>query len=361
MIATPLPQLHPLNLGELLDQAIRLYRRNFLTFIGIIATVQIPITALQVVASLFTVSAMPNLQNSNRLLDSSSPMFGAAYFIGMAASVLVTIISFVLIQGLATAALTRAVAGSYLGESVGLWEAYEKIGRSWLSLLGALLLAGLIALGLVIWFIIPCVGWLTGGGILAFFGGVIVPLIAPVIVLEKQSAFHSIRRAWDLSRRRFWWVLGFVLILYIFAQLVITGPVTLIGVAFQFVAGGPLNLSMTAAIIQTVLQSLVQLTFSVIYLPLQIAAITLMYFDLRVRTEGFDLTVLSTDALDNDTGIIQITTQAPPPEQGNLVTMTEMGYFAALSLGVGMLYFLLIAIFGVIGFAMLAANGGIPE
>ncbi len=32
-----LPSLRPLRLGELLDQAIRLYRRNFLTFIGIIA------------------------------------------------------------------------------------------------------------------------------------------------------------------------------------------------------------------------------------------------------------------------------------------------------------------------------------
>lgn len=361
MTATPMPHLRPLNLGELLDQAIRLYRRKFLTFIGIIATVHIPISVLQLVASLFTVSAMPYLQDSGHPLTNSSQMPGAAYFIGMAGTVLVAIISFILIQGLATAALTRAIAGSYLGESVGILEAYEKIGRSWLSLLGALLLAGLISLGLVIWFIIPCVGWLTGLGILAFFGGVIVPLIAPIIVLEKQSASDSIRRAWDLSRRRFWWVSGFVFILYLFAQLVITGPVTLIGVAFQFAVGGPLNVSMTTTIIQTVLQSLVQLTFSVIYLPLQLAAITLMYFDLRVRTEGFDLALLSTDALDNDTGVTGITTQAPLPERGSLVTMTEMGYFAAFSVGGGIVYMLFVAVFGAIGFAILAASGGIPD
>jgi hypothetical protein len=358
MTATTAPHLRPLGIGELLDQAVRLYRRNFLTFIGIIATVQIPITALQLVTSLITVTGMNQLQNPTRPPADPMEMFGPAYFLGIGGSILVAIISFVLVQGLATAALTRAVAGSYLGESVGILEAYEKIGRSWLSLLGALLLAGILGLGLLIWFMIPCVGWLTGLGLLAFFGMVIVPLIAPIIVLEKQMASQSIRRAWDLARRRFWWTLGFVFILFIFAQLVITGPVTLIGIAFQMVAGGPLDLSMMETIIQTVIQSLVQLTFSVIYLPLQLTAITLMYFDLRIRTEGFDLALLSATTSDGQAGLPSITAQAPPPERGNLVTMTEMGYFALVSIGAGVLYFLIFSIFGAIGFAMVAAGGG---
>ena len=43
--------LRPLRLGELLDRAIRLYRANFLTFIGIIAVVYVPLMVLQTAAS----------------------------------------------------------------------------------------------------------------------------------------------------------------------------------------------------------------------------------------------------------------------------------------------------------------------
>lgn len=46
MSATDLSYLRPLSLGQLFDQAIRLYRRNFWKFVGIIAVVQIPYAAL---------------------------------------------------------------------------------------------------------------------------------------------------------------------------------------------------------------------------------------------------------------------------------------------------------------------------
>ena len=46
METSAVPVLRPLRLGELLDQAVRIYRRNFLTFIGIIALVYIPYSVL---------------------------------------------------------------------------------------------------------------------------------------------------------------------------------------------------------------------------------------------------------------------------------------------------------------------------
>ncbi|MCP4424404.1 MAG: hypothetical protein GY803_07935, partial [Chloroflexi bacterium] len=54
MTVTPPLKLRPLSIGELLDQVIRLYRRNFLTFIGIVALVQMPLTLLQWVMTLAT-------------------------------------------------------------------------------------------------------------------------------------------------------------------------------------------------------------------------------------------------------------------------------------------------------------------
>ncbi len=357
MTVTTMPPLRPLGLGELLDQAIRLYRRNFLTFIGIIAIVQIPLTLLQMITSLLTFGGIfTQLEEQAGSFVDPSTLFGPAYILGIIGSGLLALISFVLIQGVATAALTRAVAGSYLGESTGVTDAYRKIGRSWLSLIGALLLAILLSIGLVVWVLVPCVGWLTGFGMLAFFWMVIVPLIAPIIVLEKQVASRSIRRAWDLARRRFWWVLGFVFILFIFGQLVITGPTTLIGFVFQFIVGSPFDFSVSQAIVQTVLQALVQLMFSLIYLPLQLTAITLMYFDLRIRTEGFDLSLLATSVSSSQAEVTEVTAQAPQPEQGNLVTMTEMGHFALLSLGGVVLYLVIVSIFGALAFAMMALS-----
>ncbi len=353
------PRLRPLGLGQLLDQAIRLYRRNFLKFIGIIAIVQIPLTLFQLLTSVLTVSSMfSQLDSESGFPSDPSDIFGPAYFAGIAGSLLVAVVSFVLVQGVATAALTRAVAGSYLGEPVGIMEAYRKIGRSWVSLIGALLLAGLIGLGLLLWFLVPCVGWLTGLGMLAFLSMVIIPLIAPTIVLEQQPAARSIRRAWDLARRRFWWVLGFVFILFVFAQIVITVPVTLVTYIFQFfIGGGPFDFSTTQTVIQTVIQSLTQLTLSLLYFPLQLTAITLMYFDLRIRTEGFDLALLAA-SVGEQTDLDAVTAEAPQPEQGNLITMTELGYFALIEIGVVVLYLVIVSIFIAIFAAFAAASEG---
>jgi hypothetical protein len=358
-LGTP-PQLRPLGVGELLDQAIRLYRRNFLKFIGIIAIVQIPLSLLQMVTSLVTVTGVNTLDPT--VTDPASPfeLFTPTYFIGLLGTIVVGVISIILIQGVATAALTRAVAGSYLGESLGIIESYQKIGQAWLPMIGALILAFIVGIGLVIWLLIPCVGWLTGFGMLAFFWLVLVPLIAPTVVLERQPWTVAIRRAWDLARRRFWWVLGFVLVLFIFSQLVITGPVTLISLVFQMVSGGPLQMSMTENVIQVVLQSLVGMIFGVVYWPLQLTAITLMYFDLRIRTEAFDLTVLTSNLTPEQQGeITDLTTQAPAPDRGNLITLNELGYFVIVSIGAFGLYLLVIFIFGLLGILILGASGGL--
>ena len=66
MTAISMPTLRPLGIGELLDQAIRLYRRNFLSFIGIIAVVQLPLGLLQFVLALLTLPTNPLFGGSAR-------------------------------------------------------------------------------------------------------------------------------------------------------------------------------------------------------------------------------------------------------------------------------------------------------
>lgn len=359
MTATSLPKLRPLSFGELLDQAIRIYRRNFLTFVGIVALVQIPLTLLQWVLTL-TIFDSAFEQFNTFGISSADPYDSLASNAGSGIGIfLLGIASFVLVQGLATAVLTRAIADYYLGQKLSLMEAYRKIGNSWLSLVGALLYAGLISIGLMIWFIIPCIGWFTGIGMIFFFSSVIIPLMAPAIVLEGRPARQAWRRAWNLSRRRFWWVVGFTFVLTILGQLIITGPTALVDMLFQFVVGSPFEAAnpMSAYMLQTSIQTAVTLVFSLIYLPLQLTGITLMYFDLRVRTEGFDLALLTESISGGKVDPTAVTAQTTDLEAFS-VTSTELGYFVLMSIGAGVFIFILSGIFALLGMGAMATGGG---
>jgi hypothetical protein len=365
MPASSLPVLRPLGVGELLDQAIRLYRRNFLSFIGIIAVVQIPIGLLQLLFSLLSVQSASTAIDFSRRAQPTD-LFTPAYFAGQAGTLVVALISFVLVQGVATAAMTRAVADNYLGQPTGFGAAYRRIGQSWLPLVGTLFLAGLLAIALFIWFLVPCVGWATGLGILAFYGAVILPIIAPIVVLERKSGYRAVRRGWDLARRRFWAVLGFVVLLFLFNLIVVSGPNLLIGAIFQGLLLGAVRSGNSAAGLitaQLIVQSLLTLVASLLYLPLQLIGFTLVYLDLRVRTEGLDLAMLTQDAAGQEapasaaaspTFDAVLNSTAPQSESGGLITARELGNFFFISLGFGAIYAVLVG--GVVLIGALAAT-----
>ena len=324
------PRLRPLGLGELLDQVMRLYRRNFLKFIGIVAVVLIPLTLLQIGYSLIFINTA-ELQTETDILPSLLSLLSPAFY--ASGNILLGIFGYVLIKSVSAAALTYTIAASYLGQDTGILDAYSKIGRSWVSLIGVLLLAIIfsVILTLFCWMLscVVCFVGLIGLPVLAFVWMVMLPIIVPIIVLEKQSAKHAIGRAWNLVGRRFWWVIGFALILAIFAQIIITGPIALLSWGFQLLVGNmSADLSTTQTVIQTVLQSLFQLMSSLIYLPLQLTAMTLVYFDLRVRTEGFDLVLLAESMSDSQTDVTQLVAQAPQSNQGGSVTLAQIGFFS---------------------------------
>jgi|SRR5579859_3429013 len=353
MTASSLPVLRPLGIGELLDQAIRQYRRSFLNFIGILAVVQIPIGLLQFVVSLVSVQTNPALNASARNLD-APPSLSPAYLASQAGTLFIVVVSFVLVQGVATAAMTRAVADNYLGTRTGFTEAYRRIGGAWLPLIGTLLVAALVGMVLFIWLLVPCVGWATGLGLLAFYSAVIVPLAAPIVVLEHKRGYAALRRGWDLARRRFWAVVGFVALMFLFNLIVVSGPNLIISAVFQGLIlgaerGGNSATNLLTA--QVIVQSLLTLVFSLLYVPLQLIGMTLLYFDLRVRTEGLDLAMLSQDAqavAAAPTAEAVITGQAPAAERGGLITGRDLGNFFLLSLGFFGIYVVLVGGIGLL-------------
>ncbi len=329
-----LTTLRPLRLGELLDRAIRLYRGNFLTFIGIIAVVYVPLMVLQTAASALMSSSMLN----GGISTPKEIFSNYGYWIGIFSSLILSFIQFVLVQGVATGALTRAVSDNYLGKQTGILDAYRGIRGSWLSLLGALLLLGVIVIGLFIWWMVPCIGWFTGLGMWLFVVTVVNPLVPPVVVLENQGAVNALRRAWSLARRRFWPVLGYVLVLALFSLVVVNGPAAIANVLLLQVFRS-FNDPTLQLVLTSVVQGLVQIIFVLLYLPLQLTAFTLIYFDLRVRTEGFDLAVLTMETSDS-LDLSQVVTTPAPAVNESLITGAEFGNFAILTLaGIGLYIF----------------------
>lgn len=346
-MAASLSPLQPLGMGQLIDRAVRLYRQNFLTFIGIVAVTQIPNAILSIIFSFFVSDPTASLTRIESVLDPTSGAGIVGIVLGSLGVVLVTLI----FTQIATAAMTRAVADNYLGHEIGIVDAYRRIGRSWLSLIWALIIGIGLSILLMLWMMIPCIGWFTGAGMLGFFGLVIVPLIAPIIVLEQKYGLNSFSRAWDLARRRFWWLLGFTLLLAIFAQIIVTGPTFL--VSFLSIGAAGAGISQTTALI---IQQAVTLIASVIYLPLQLTCITLLYFDVRVRTEGFDLAVLAAGGVETKE-VVELTAQAPEASGSLLPNSTELGYFAIMTIAVIALYFALFAVFFVIAGGLTALGG----
>lgn len=351
--------LRPLSLGELLDQAIRLYRRNFFKFVGIIALVQIPVTLLSLAVTLLTFDDYyaTILNPPTPTPDNPFAMFTPGYFIGIGSAYLLGLISFLLVQGIASGALTRLVADTYLGQPGGTVDAYRRIGKRWLPLVGTLILYVILFVALVIWLIIPCVGWLSGPGLMLVFGGMILPMIAPAVVLENASGPGAIRRAWELIRRRFWWVLGFMFILYLFAWLVISGPVALFSLGLNYVLPTTGLDEGTTLMISTVLQSLVGLVFGVLYRPLQLACTTLLYFDLRVRQEGLDL-ALQTGGQEKSLSLSEMIAQSPTAPQTSILTWPEAGYIVGIGVAIFVVYIALVAVIVASGLMASGLLGG---
>lgn len=353
----------PLRLGEILDRAIRLYRRHFLQLLAIVALVQIPITLLQLAGSLVAGNSLANFP----LFDPTAPgnpfffddLFGPQQVLGSSLNSLSNVLSFFLVNGIASAVLTRVLGLSYLGETIsGISEAYRRTKHDFFPIVIALIVYFILAVLLALWwFLIPCLGWITGGGMLIFLSSVILPLLLPVVVLEGQSASNAWRRAWDIGRRRFWWLIGFSIILSIFTFLVVGAPSVIIAAASQAFLTDPFapfdNLAFT---VQVIAQSFVTLFGVLLLVPLRTACYTIAYFDLRVRQEGLDLTLqLLTEAEASTAGeretdlpitstmetgklpagwIDKLRQTAPNTGRGQLITWGEMSRFALITLGI---------------------------
>lgn len=393
--------LRPLSMGQLLDRALRLYRRHFGTYIAIIAIMLAPLMVIQAIITILNIpNSLAAMEQFSEFSSAPNPFMTYLQLMsassGGGATFLVAMLQFVLVQGLATAALVRAVATSYLGQPMGVFEAYGRSTTSWLRLMVVLVATYILGLMLTAAaIIIPCVGWTVGIGMVVYFFYVLWNLVPPATVLEAAGPTHDfaglmrwvfgpVLRAWALARRRFWWMFGFMLILLLFSALIISGPVALV----QFGASTALTSAVdqdprNVLLISTLVQYLTSLVTSLLYLPLQTIAVTLVYFDLRVRTEGLDMAMMAASPLapqpplprggegegltpdlpagtgdeEGEPALARILEQPPLTGTRPMFTGTELINFGGIALGAIAVFAVLYGLIFVVVLAAMGASG----
>ena len=103
-----------------------------------------------------------------------------------------------------------------------------------------------------------------------------------VVMLEQRGALDSIQRSWELAKGR----VGGIFVTLLITWLIYFALFFLLRVVLMVVPGASTNLSLMAVLTAVVL--------AFVY-PLIGAVTTLLYYDLRVRREGFDLEVMARD------------------------------------------------------------------
>jgi hypothetical protein len=259
-------QLRPLGVGEILDAGIKIYRNKFATMLKAVAVVIVPVQVLNILVTL----SLPDTTTTAAGTTTTSDGSGWA---GVAALLLIVVISIVS-SALAEAACLKAVSDSYLGTETD-WRASLRFGFSrlgsllWLTLIhGVLLLLGFAAC------IIPGV-WLYAAWSVA----------VPVLLLEGTRGFKALGRSFNLVRSRWWPTAGTLLIANLLAAAVAFGfGVLALPLAF---VGNDNGFARDLA------NGIFGGVASVLTIPFVAAVVAVIYFDLRVRKEGFDLQLMA--------------------------------------------------------------------
>lgn len=264
--------MRPLNLGETLDASIKIVTARWKTLATVMLVIALPLE----IANILIISSTTDVYQAGTLFSTSDTTKttysdSGAYAAGQVAILALTFLSYFI----GNVACYRAIADTYLQRETSARDSLSfAAGR-----LGATLwLTILLVLGIFLGFlflILPGI-WLLIAWSVAL----------PVLLVEGKGGAGAIGRSFKLVEGRWWATCGRFVVAYILV-LVVT---SVAGVAFDALASGLVSDTSTGALI---LERFGNFLVDLITTPFIAAVTTLVYFDLRVRKEGFDLALLA--------------------------------------------------------------------
>jgi hypothetical protein len=292
MAVEPSPRLSPLGLGDLLDQTFAIYRRHFRTFLGIAALVQVPVALVTLPLATASTGYLEQLTRGARDGLALLSAFGGPILVFSVLALILNVAAWVVEIG----AICWSTAESYRGAQPRLEYAIRWAGHRFWPVLRLLLVLGLTFVGLWVLAVAPvvlpallCIS-LPAVSVAAAYLLVVWSLAPCALTLEDHS---SVRRAMGRSRAlvrgAFWRTFAALLLLSLLVA-VLQGSgsvlVQVIGSLLQAVAAPdaasqPIWVTITVSLLSNLLGILVRPPFYV--------GLTLLYYDRRIRSEGYDL------------------------------------------------------------------------
>jgi hypothetical protein len=279
------PELRPLAVGEIIDAAIKLVGGNARALFTISASIFIPLGALQVLTysavggsdmlslvNSLTVESALDEQQIDQLIEATQRLLSVGLVLALLAGVGTALMQ---------AATVKTATDLYRGITPD-WR--DSIGfglRRPFALLGAVLLVGLGSSIGLIFCVIPGIWLFTSWSV-----------TAPALVVERSGPVQAMRRSFQLTKGR----LGPVFVVVLLSFLIygtVSYTFSLVASVLTFGGeSGDLATSVAASVISSTVSSM-------IVQPFIAAATILLYLDLRVRAEDYDLDKMKTEMGDD--------------------------------------------------------------
>lgn len=298
----------PMTIGDVFDEAFDLYKHNFALFAGIVALVHVP-TEIGFYLLYHFFHLDTSALYSNQTNDVS-------YVIGFMIAWMLILMVWSFLFVIQNSALTIAISEKYLGKDISILGAYHRslpffwrLNVTW-GIISLAMLALMVTLSPIFSFIVALSSPFAFNpsnpsmtpliiisavflGVMGLASMVLLVLmglfITQIIVVEGKASIQSIQRNFQLILGMFWRVIGFTVLL------------SLIVLALSIAFMGTLSALMDLVFFQWVnVSQLIQditndVLFSMIWMfiqPFWMVCLTLLYYDHRVRKEGFDLSLL---------------------------------------------------------------------
>lgn len=263
-------RLRPLEIGDLLDETFRMYRRHFLLFAGISVILAIPSAGL---IGLFLGWLSYALQQSSSSSSSQFDLSALTAVLGILAAALVVNL---LILPFSHAAVTYAACESALGRPVTAGGVFRGVLRRYFRLLGYFLLFNPYTAYLaVLLCIAPFALWL--------WGFVLWIAVAPVMFIENVGLGAAIGRSRQLVQGRWWRTFLILFLAFVVYELVAVA----LGAFLQL--GQYLLTIFLSPFVAMGITGVSSVLVSALVTPIIQIIVVLIYFDLRVRQEALDL------------------------------------------------------------------------
>jgi hypothetical protein len=293
-------RLRPLNLGDVLDGTFRIAGRHWQAFALALSVAVVPLSLLSGLVFAQTMGTTPGLIETLQDPDVAQTVAEptATELARLAGAGALSAIAGILLTPLIYGIATVVAARGYRTGAVDVGDAVRTAARRWPALLGATILAALLpALVFALPGVVVAVGLAADASAVVAIGvaGFLVSLafavitvirlvlVAPAVVLEQAGPIQSLRRSNELVRGRTGMVLGTMLVVYIIVAIIgsiLTLPFQVFGTALGDAVGA---VAATAG----------QIVSSLVTNSLLGVAVVLIYFDRRVRGEGYDLSEMA--------------------------------------------------------------------